>query len=95
MQKALIGINLSMVHMIAVDYGYQYAQNIINRAADVLVSTALNGVCFFTRVKIALSFISLITKTERNLLHLATDYSSIKYRLCNRQNRRRDRDFGN
>ena len=35
-KKALIGINLSMVHMIAVDYGYQYAQNIINRAADVL-----------------------------------------------------------
>ena len=45
-KKALIGINLSMVHMIAVDYGYQYAQNIINRAADVVVSTALSGVCF-------------------------------------------------
>lgn len=33
-KKALIGINLSAVQLLAVDYGFQYSQNLIKKAAE-------------------------------------------------------------
>jgi len=35
-KKALIGINLSMVQLLTVNYGYQYSQNLIKKAAEAL-----------------------------------------------------------
>jgi PAS domain S-box-containing protein len=35
-KKALIGINLSMVQVLTANYGYQYSQNLIKKAAEVL-----------------------------------------------------------
>lgn len=35
-KKALIGINLSMVQLITANYGYQYSQNLIKKAAEEL-----------------------------------------------------------
>jgi PAS domain S-box-containing protein len=36
LKKALIGINLSMVQLLAVKYGFQYSQNLIKKAAEAL-----------------------------------------------------------
>lgn len=35
-KKALIGINLNMVQVVAANYGFQYAQNLIKKAAEAL-----------------------------------------------------------
>ena len=35
-KKALIGINLSMVQLLAINYGFQYTQNLIKKAAEAL-----------------------------------------------------------
>lgn len=35
-RKALIGINLSSVHLLTLNYGFQYSQNLIKRAAEAL-----------------------------------------------------------
>ncbi len=35
-RKALIGINLSMVHLLTANYGFQYSMNLIKRAAETL-----------------------------------------------------------
>lgn len=35
-KKALIGINLSMVHLLTANYGFQYSQNLIKKAAEAL-----------------------------------------------------------
>ncbi len=35
-KKALIGINLSMVQLLAINYGYQYTQNLMKKVAEAL-----------------------------------------------------------
>ena len=35
-KKALIGINLSMIHLLTVNYGFQYSQNLIKKTAEAL-----------------------------------------------------------
>ena len=35
-KKALIGINLSLVQLLAINYGFQYSQNLIKKAAEAL-----------------------------------------------------------
>src|SRR5690606_7451800 len=35
-KKALIGINLSMIHLLTVNYGFHYSQNLIKKAAEAL-----------------------------------------------------------
>ena len=36
MKRALIGINLSTMHLLGLTYGFQYSQGLIKRAADTL-----------------------------------------------------------
>ena len=35
-KKALIGINLNMVQLLTANYGYQYSQNLMKKAAEAL-----------------------------------------------------------
>jgi len=49
-QKALIGINLSMVQLLTANYGFQYTQNLIKKAAEVLSQHCTdNRILFHTR----------------------------------------------
>jgi len=49
-KKALIGINLSMVQLLAANYGFQYLQNLIKKAAEALSQYCTdNRILFQTR----------------------------------------------
>ncbi len=47
-RKALIGINLSMVQLLTANYGFQYSQNLIKKAAEAL-SRHCSGNCILFR----------------------------------------------
>lgn len=51
-KKALIGINLSMVQLLTANYGYQYSQYLIKKAAEVLSQYCTdNCILFYTGEK--------------------------------------------
>jgi len=48
-KKALIGINLSMIHVLAAKYGFQYSQNLVKKTAETLSQyCAENRILFYT-----------------------------------------------
>ncbi len=47
-KKAIIGINLSTIQLLAANYGFQYTQNLIKKAAEVLSKYADNKKTLFT-----------------------------------------------
>ena len=64
-KKALIGINLSNVQLLTINYGFQYSQNLIKKAADALSQHWPNIASCSNPVRIDLSSISLTTKQRR------------------------------
>jgi PAS domain S-box-containing protein len=64
-KKALIGINLSMVQLVTINYGYQYSQNLIKKAAQ-----ALNRYCTHNRL--------LFQPRENRFIFYIFDYKDTK-----------------
>ncbi|MGI6037827.1 MAG: EAL domain-containing protein [Limnochordia bacterium] len=71
--KALIGINLSMVQLLAANYGYQYSQNLIKKIADALSMYCTENRILFQPRENRFAFYIFDYKDRRELLHFCQD----------------------
>jgi len=72
-KKALIGINLSMVQLLTINYGFQYSQNLIKKAAEALSEHCTDNRLLFQPRENSFIFYLLDYKDKKELL----DFSNV------------------
>ena len=90
-KKALIGINLSMIHLLTVNYGFQYSQNLIKKLQKRSVSIV--GIIVFCsdHAKTTLFSTFLTTKIKGELIAFSNIIiETFRIPLCHRSHRWRD-----
>ncbi len=70
-KRALIGINLSMVQLLAVNYGFQYTQGLIKKAAEVLNQFSTDSRLLFHARENRFVFYWYDYKDKRELVNFA------------------------
>lgn len=71
-KKALIGINLSMVQLVTANYGFQYSQNLIKKAAEALSQYCTDNRRLFHSFENRFIFYVLDYKDRRELVEFGS-----------------------